>query len=610
MTLRGATHSFTPLHQTYRTALPLFLPSQTTIRLDMQDFAPRFSRTLSKTVLALVCGMTLVACGGGDSSEGGTSQPFSIDGARVPDSPAAMPRLPPTEVANAVGGGPVSPEAAYRVLDQGTFGPTLDDIHSVAASGFEPWIDAQMSTPAALMLPALLESGNQRWNEYINVWWRRVVTAPDQLRQRVAFALSEILVVSSVGSLGEHQPGLMNYYDILLRNAFGNYRDLLQEITLSPVMGEYLSMKGNRRADPDENIRPDENFARELMQLFSIGLEKLNPDGTPKLDADGVPLPTFDQEVIENYARVFTGWHFANADNFRWSKQKDYVSPMQPWQEFHDTDAKTLHDGIRLPAGQSAEQDISDALDALFAHPNVGPFVVRHLIRRLVTSNPSPGYVKDVAAVFDSNATGERGSLASTVKAILMHREARVGHLDDPDRYGKLREPLLRISKLWRAFGVTRLHPQFNYSWAGNELGQAPMSSATVFNFFRDDFSQPGALSDAGLVSPEFEITDESSIVSLTSRLLANTLWSHNHKSDADELAANIDIDRELILEPDPEALLDHLDLLLLGGRMSDGLREEARNLMAARSYTNGAAQRVVEAIFLLVTSPQAAVQQ
>ena len=527
-----------------------------------------------------------------------------------PQEPAVAPALPATEVANAAPDGPLAPPDAFRLVEQTTFGPQLDDVYAAGRMGPEAWINAQMQKPATFMSDGLERADSGRWNEFVNVWWRQAIQADDQLRQRVAFALSEILVVSSHDGLGDEQFGLANYYDILLRHAFGNYRDLLEAVTLNPVMGEYLSIKGNRKPDAKENIQPDENYARELLQLFSIGLVMLNPDGTQKLDSNGIPLPAYDQSIVEGFAHVFTGWHFANADDFQWPDRKDYISPMKPWPEYHDTGEKKLLRGVLLPAGQSAEMDLRMVLNNVFNHPNVGPFISRQLIQRLVTSNPSPDYVRDVAAVFDRNFAGERGSLASVIKAILMHREARSGHLNNPETFGKAKEPLLRITQLWRAFEPDSIHYDFNYAWAENELGQSPMNAASVFNFFRPEFSQPGEISGRGLVSPEFEILDETSVITITSRLLSSSIWSHNYKSDIDANRIAINIQREMELEPDQDALLDHLDLLLLGGRMSADLRREVITLMNERDYNGAASQRVVEAIFLIVTSPEAAIQQ
>ncbi len=552
--------------------------------------------TISIKNLLPVTLLILTSCGGGSGTQ--------ID---VP--PAVSAALPPTEVANAAADGPMSEAEAFRLLEQTTFGPQMDDIKAVASMGAEGWINQQMSLPGTQLRPTLLNGRHDRWNEYVNAWWRIAIQSEDQLRQRVAFALSEIFVVSAAGGLGSEQQGVSNYYDILVRNAFGNYRNLIEEITLNPVMGEYLSMKGNRAPDPSENIRPDENYARELLQLFSIGLSQLNPDGTEKLDAEGVPLPTYNQSHVEAFAHVFTGWHFANAEDFRWPRNKDYINPMVAWPEYHDTGEKRLVLGKVLPAGQTPEQDLKDALDTIFAHPNVGPFISKQLIQRLVTSNPSPTYVKDVAAVFDNNYRGERGNLASTVKAILMHREARQGHLEQPTTFGKPKEPLLRLSQLWRAFEPDSIHRDFNYSWAFKELQQAPLSSPTVFNFFRPDYSENGTIRDNGLVSPELQILDENSVITMTSRLTASALWSHNYTSDPGTSRIVINITEEMQLEPDPDALIEHLNTLLLGGRMSESLKNEIKLLMDGRPGENAASTRVTEAIFLVVTSPEASVQ-
>lgn len=552
-------------------------------------------KKIIKNLLPLTI-LLVSACGGGTNST-------------ESNSPAAAPALPATEVANAVPDGPLTRREAFRLVEQSTFGPQLDDINTVARIGPESWINKQLQSPATFMLPGLQHANQDQWRQYVNVWWRNSIQAEDQLRQRVAFALSEILVVSSEDTLGEEQAALAGYYDILVRNAFGNYRDLIEEVTLSPVMGEYLSMKGNQKPNPEENIRPDENYARELLQLFTIGLVELNPNGTPRLDKEGVPLPAYNQSHIEAFAHVFTGWQFANTDDFRWPEDKDYMRPMESWAEYHDTARKELLNGVILPAGQTAEEDMEQALNNLFNHPNVGPFIVRQLIQRLVTSNPSPQYIEDVAAVFNRNAAGERGSLGSTIKAILMHREARLGHLDRPEIFGKTKEPLLRLTQLWRAFEPETIHNEFNYAWADNELAQAPLASASVFNFFRPDYSQPGDIHDLGLASPEFQIMDETSIITITSRLLASTLWSHNYKNDSDHHRIAIDIRREMQLEEDHEALINHLDMVLLGGRMSPGLRDEVRDLMASGNFSHEASQRVVEAIFLIISSPEAAVQ-
>jgi len=556
------------------------------------------------TILLPLITLLVAGCGGGP---GGSSDNTNNTSSAAP---AIAPALPASEVNNAAPDTPMSKEEAYRLLEQTSFGARLNDINDISGKGPEAWISDQMALPATFMTDGLNRSTNDRWNEYINVWWRHAVNADDQLRQRVAFALSEIFVISAADGLGDEQPGLANYYDILLRHSFGNYRELIEEITLNPIMGEYLSMKGNHKPDAELNLRPDENYARELLQLFSIGLSMLNDDGTTINDAGGVPLPTYDQETVEAFAHVFTGWHFANAEHFRWPTNKDFINPMVVWPDEHDTGEKKLLNGFVIPAGQSAEQDLSDALDNIANHQNVGPFIAKQLITKLVTSNPSTEYVRDVVQVFNNNANGERGNLGSTVKAILMHKEARQGHLTNPDTFGKTKEPLLRITQMWRAFEPKDgIHPDFNYAWVSDELQQAPLASPSVFNFFTPDFSQPGRIRDMGLVSPEFEILDESSMISITSRMLANSLWSHNYKVQGDGHRIAINIDREMAIEDDREALLDHLDLLILGGRMSEQLRNEVSSLMDTRDYNNAASQRIAEAIFLIMSSPEAAIQ-
>jgi len=539
--------------------------------------------------------MLLAACGGGSGSK------------QTPIESAIAPALPGTEVANAAQNTPMSDGEAFRLLQQTTYGARRQDLDALTGTTPEAWLDAQMQLPATFLTHGLDKANLDQWNEYVNVWWRHTLNAEDQLRQRVAFALSQIIVVSGQSGFSEEQYGIANYYDILLRHSFGNYRDLLNDVTLNPIMGEYLSMKGNRKPDPEKNVRADENFAREILQLFSIGLDQLNLDGTPKRDSDGVPIPTYDQEIIENYARVFTGWHYASAKDFRWPKNKDYINPMVAWPEYHDTDEKTLLNGVKVPAGQTPEQDLKIALDSIFNHPNVGPFISLQLIQRLVTSNPSPEYVRDVATVFNKNSAGERGSLASTVKAILMHKEAREGHNLYPTTFGKIKEPLLRVSQLWRAFEPKTIPSNFNYGWVGNELRQSPLNSPTVFNFFRPDYRQPGTLNMQDLKTPELQVIDESAIITLTNRMMANSLWSNNFSSDPSSKHIAINIDYEMQLEPDPEKLVDHLDRMLLGGQMSTGLRDITMDVIANH---NRESKRVLEAIFLIASSPEAAVQK
>ena len=318
----------------------------------------------------------LVSCGGGSNSSPSVTTPPPIN------------NPPPPDVS-------INTKAAAKFLTQSSFGTTSEDIDSLSSMGYEAWLDQQFSLPVTTHLSYIEQLPTYNAREHIAAWLARSSHADDQLRQRVAFGLSELWVVSIHGvdfpTADSAFRGLTNYYDILLKHSFGNYRNLMQEVTLNPVMGEYLSMKGNQKADLANNIRPDENFAREMMQLFTIGLHELNMDGTQKLDSSGLPIPTYTQETIEEMARVFTGWHFGNVVEVISGQDEypDFVIPMIAIEDRHDRGEKTVVTGAVIPAEQSAEQDIQQILDIVFNHPNVAPFVSKQLIQKLVTSNPS-----------------------------------------------------------------------------------------------------------------------------------------------------------------------------------------------------------------------------
>ena len=535
-----------------------------------------------------VAGLGLAAsgCGGGGGSGGG--------GAGVAVAPLAT-----------------ASEAA-RFLTQATFGPTTAEIERLTATGYEAWLQEQMQLPRSSHLSYVDGFGlgpEPPQQHRIDGWWQIAVTGPDQLRQRVAFALSQILVVSEVDLAGsQNTRGLANYYDLLARHAFGNYRELIEEVSLSPVMGVYLSHVRNEKAQPDRNIRPDENYARELMQLFSIGLVELNRDGTVRLDAQGAPIPTYSQEIIEGYAAVFTGWTYAQAPSWR-NPVRNMLDPMEPFEEFHDTGQKQLLRGILAPPGGTAREDLRIALDSLFGHPNLPPFICKQLIQRLVTSNPSPAYVERVVRVFEDDGTGERGDLGAVVRAILLDDEARRGHTSAPARFGKLREPLLRVTALWRAFGARSPSGFFVYSNPERDLAQAPLRSPSVFNFYRPDFAPAGEVSDQGLVGPELQITNESSLTSSTNRMFTNVFnrWLGGTGGGVGDPL--IDVARARELAGDATALVDHLDLLLLAGQMSPGLRGTLTRHIQATPQGDGT-QRALEAIWLIVTSPEFALQR
>jgi len=507
---------------------------------------------------------------------------------------------------------------ASRFLAQATFGATDDDILSLRALGIDSWLEQQFALkgPAHLDYVNTHSNGSGRSPRH-EVWWQDVVEGDDQLRQRVAFALSELFVISDVGyTLSNSQYGVTHFYDQLRDNAFGNYRQLLETVTKSPVMGLYLSMLQNSKADEAASTRPDENYAREVLQLFSIGLYELNIDGTPTGN------PAYTLADVEQFARVFTGWNYKDAG--RWNRGlntgQDLISPMEPFEDFHDTGSKTLLLGEVVPAGLSATEDLELALDNIANHPTVGPFISKHLIQRLTTSNPSPQYVARVATVFNDNGNGVRGDLQAVVKAVLMDAEARTS--SRPAHFGKLREPVMRLSNLWRAFSVspgTANSTRGEYNTASPSLqdldlttGQAVLKSPSVFNFFKPEFAAIGPVSANALVAPEFEVMTESNEIATTNRIGAqiNRYFEGTFDAVGTQLSY-LNFDTELALADEPEALIDHLDVLLMAGNMSAELRTLLTDHVDALPDTSiGRSERVRDAVTLIMASPDYLIQQ
>lgn len=565
--------------------------------------APRTTRSrrlpgrASGGLLVLLLALGLAACGGGDA--GGGAGGGSGSGALPPPSPP-----------------PVSQAEAFRLLNQATFGATESEAERVRALGVEVWIDQQIAEPASLQLPHLLEVtsnnpllGFRYQGDRVDVWFRNSVNGPDQLRQRVAFALSQIMVVSQQGVLVIAPWALADYYDTLAEHAFGNFRELMEAVTLHPAMGTYLSMRGNRRPDPERNIRPDENYARELMQLFTIGLVELEPDGTVRTDSSGQPMPTYDQAVVEGFAHVFTGWNLAGLANFETPRPTiaNQTQPMQHYPEFHDTGAKQLLNGVVLSAGQGGEQDLAAALDNIFEHPNVGPFIARALIQRLVTSNPSPAYLARVAGRFDDNGAGVRGDLAAVVRAILLDPEARPA--TPTDTTGKLKEPLLRVTQLWRAYDGASASGRFPMEFSSIMFGQGPLQSPSVFNFFSPDYAPPGEIATRGLVAPELQIATEFQNTFITNIMASYTFVQNSANPELEPDQVAIDITEELALADDIDALIDRAADKLLGGEISPTLRSEIAGMLARIPAAEPVA-RVAETLYFIVTSPEYAYQR
>ncbi|CAN5611676.1 hypothetical protein BH20VER1_BH20VER1_09000 [soil metagenome] len=519
-------------------------------------------------------------------------------GAQSPPSPTPPPPLP---------SGPPTAQDASRFLDQATFGSTSSASAELQNNGFDAYLNAQFNTPPSYHLPHIDASGvSPPGNTQLYAaWWTRVIAAPDQLRQRVAFALSEIFVVSSAGAGLNNEPvALATYFDVLVRHAFGNFRDLLEDVTLNPAMGVFLDMLRSGKADPSRNTIPNENYARELLQLFSTGVYRLNLDGSLTLDAQGLPISTYTQETILGLSATFTGWHFAQPGTPRWfGVPPNFREPMMNVPAFHETAAKTILDGVVIPANQTAAQDLDLALDTIFHHPNVGPFICRQLIQRLVTSNPSPGYVHRVASVFNNNGAGVRGDLRAVVRAILMDYDAR-GAVRTEQGYGHLREPIVRVTHLLRAFSASTPTGTFTITGAGN-LGQTPLRSPTVFNFFSPDYQAPGPIAAARLKSPEFEITTETTVVTIANFLRT----AINAGIGPVENRTTLDLTYERSIAGNPAQLVDHLDRLLMNGAMSAAMRAIVVGAVEQTAASNPT-ERVRTAIYLIVNSPEYVIQR
>ncbi len=516
---------------------------------------------------------------------------------------------------------------ASRFLAQATMGYDKADMQAVVDMGIEAWIDDQLQLPTTYIMPemdyafqvsldTMTDQGilaedlpfRPNWMYFNYGWWHTTMTNEDVLRHRVAYALSQIFVISHNNTdLSGYGDGLATYYDMLLDHSFGNYRDLLKDVTYSPMMGFYLSHLNNPKSDPANNVRPDENYAREIMQLFSIGLYELNLDGTRKTDANGDFIPTYGQDEIREFAKIFTGLSVGgslpagipedyNDGSIYFGKDlwtADVTVPMvmyddspgspPSWQSWHEPGVKNLLNGFVVPAGQTGDEDIDDAIDNLFNHPNTGPFVAYRLIQRLVKSNPTPAYVQRVASTFNDNGLGVRGDLAAVTKAILMDAEARqCSYLQSSDN-SRLREPFVRYTQYARAVDKTRTGDRYwnigYHIW--EDARQTVLGAPTVFNFYLPDHAPGGDISSAGLVAPEYNLHDSRSSIGFINNVRRWNVWWGNLFHTWDQLGENYtvhDIARYMELARDPEALINELDQVFTHGRLSDNTRTVLRN--------------------------------
>ena len=542
---------------------------------------------------------------------------------------------------------------ASRFLQQATFGATDAEIHNVSQNGYQSWLTQQFAIPQTLMEPgveqavilnslnppcaasdvkcnaALFVQNNQDENFVENAFWQNSLSAPDELRQRVQHALSEIFVISGTNASVQNMPrGEASYYDMLGKDAFGNFRTLLQDVTLNPMMGQWLNMLGNDKGNATTD--PDENYAREVMQLFTIGLYQLNPDGSLKVDGSGNPIPTYSNTDVMGMAAVFTGFSWqipGDTTEAGWSNCCQYVGtgfgeellPMVSYPDHHSTVEKDFL-GVTIPASTNADPDgdLKTALDTLFDHPNLPPFFCRQLIEHLVTSNPSPAYINRVAQVFIDDGTGTRGNMQAVITAILTDSEARTtsAAVANP-QYGKVRESLLRYTEWARAFSAQSRNGGY---WLGSTedpiygLGEMTLRSPTVFNWFAPGYVPPGtSIAAAGLVGPEFQMTNVTTVVGFLNYMQGAI--GADATSGPDVFAS---YDAELGLASTPTALVDRLNLLLMAGQMNSTLEGQIVSAVSAIDIPTGdqnainaaLAARVQTAVYLTLASPDFTAQQ
>jgi uncharacterized protein (DUF1800 family) len=499
-----------------------------------------------------------------------------------------------------VGSSPTGPSqvtaaVASRFLDQAAFGPDAATVAHVQQTGLAGYLDEQFAAPVSPYPdPSTIgfDVGQVQARFFTNA-----VHGQDQLRQRVAFALGQIFVVSAVMENSAEQ--LVPYERLLQQDAFGNFATLMRDVTLSPTMGEYLSMLNNDKANAAKGTKANENYARELMQLFTIGLSMLNQDGSLQHDAMGQPIPTYAQADVAEFARVYTGWTYPTKPSAKLQVHNPayYIGPMAPFEANHDTGSKTLLNGVVLPAGQTAEQDLAAALQNIFTHPNVPPFISKNLIQHLVTSNPSPAYISRIASVFSDNGSGVRGDLKAVVRAILLDPEARAGDSDTvvstPDKSGHLREPVFFIASALRGLGAL-VNDSNGLTSRGAALNQTIFAPASVFNYYSPGYHIPADLTGGlSLGGPEFQLESPATAVGRAN--LAQAFAFTNLGG-----GTVIDFTALTNLASDPSALLDAVSGTFLYGRMPSAMRTQ---IMAAVTATADKPTRARTAVYLTLSS-------
>ncbi len=485
--------------------------------------------------------------------------------------------------------------AAGRFLDQATWGPTPSSIAALQETTMWEWLDQQfaLNTSDLPDQPILAANGNSNNNlAPVQVaFFQNAVTGQDQLRQRVAFALSQIWVVSATSGVSPAY-AYSPYWRIFRDHAFGNYREVIKAVTLSAAMGRYLNMANNNKGNPAKGTAANENYARELMQLFTLGLTQLNSDGTPQLDQNKAPIPTYTQAIVTDTAKVLTGWTYPTAPGTaaKTNNPAYYFGQMYAVEAEHDMTAKTIVGNVKVPSGYTAEQDLESLLDALMAQPTMAPFVSQQLIQHLVTSNPSPAYIQRVSGVFTDDGHGVKGNLQAVVKAILMDEEARAG--DSPSaaanaNFGHLREPILFMTGLLRGLNAT-LSATSSIDSKTAAMGEDLFNAPSVFSYF-----SPQSRTEKGLLGPEFQIYSTQTVADRADSInsaLYGTLDS----------GTNVNLGTFISLAGDTSSLLDYISSIFLHGSMSAALQQAATSAAAAAATPIASAQA---ALYVVLTS-------
>jgi len=601
---------------------------QSAVAPTSESSAPEARTTAGLAVTAL-----LAACGGGGGGAAGDSNPKPVSDTQA--------------LADAAANADADADAdAARFLLQAQFSATEAEIAEVRKGAYAAWLNQQFDAAQGQTGWDWLEArgyGKVEGNRYFSVsypadfmLWKQLMSDSDAMRKRMALALSEQFVVSLEVGFTWFSHAFAHYWDTLMKNAFGNFRQLLEDVTLHPAMGFYLNTRGNQKENTSTGRQPDENYAREVMQLFTIGLYQLNPDGTEKRDASGNPIETYSQSDVSNLARVFTGYDIDRSDGVTFPvpggtatiESRDFTRKPMAFDAAKHSNLEATFLGVTVPANTPGPAALKTALDTLFNHPNVGPFFSRQMIQRLVTSNPSAAYVGRVAAQFNNNGTGVRGDLRAVWSAILLDSEARSALALTNPRFGKLREPMLRLVQWARSFGATSAAGSwkvFDTTSVDTKLGQSPLRAPSVFNFFRPGFVPPGTVMAAEQApAPEFQLVNETTVGAYLNYMQGIVRVGIACPSPSVPEAATSSpyvpdviprYDRELLRVTDATALVAHLGLLLCGGQLlatTQALIVNALNVIPVTVASTEALQRdrVAAAVLMVMASADYLIQK